>query len=183
MSLCVVDGLHCRCQPPEVPCDGVVKLNAEIERLTKEIAALRDRLEMHYTDGKGNRVEFDEPSMDGISCRDETIKLQDNRIRRMTRYETAMIAEIAAKDATISAAVRGESIACDALRQRIAEKDAEIAALKALGTKFLLTIEALENDVNEETEQAWIDAYDAMKALLAKEPTAPQATGEKEQTP
>ena len=41
MSLCVVDGLHCRCQPPEVPCDGVVKLNAEIERLTKEIAALR----------------------------------------------------------------------------------------------------------------------------------------------
>ena len=73
MSLCVVDGLHCRCQPPEVPCDGVVKLNAEIERM------------------KG---------------------------------------EIAAKDATISAAVRGESIACDALRQRIAEKDAEIAALR-----------------------------------------------------
>ena len=131
MSLCVVDGLHCRCQPPEVPCDGVVKLNAEIERLTKEIAALRDRLEMHYTDGKGNRVEFDEPSMDGISCRDETIKLQDNHIRRMARYETAMKGEIAAKDATISAAVRGESIACDALRQRIAEKDAEIATLKA----------------------------------------------------
>ena len=74
MSLCVVDGLHCRCQPPEVPCDGVVKLNAEIERM------------------KG---------------------------------------EIAAKDATISAAVRGESIACDALRQRIAEKDAEIATLKS----------------------------------------------------
>ena len=74
MSLCVVDGLHCRCQPPEVPCDGVVKLNAEIERM------------------KG---------------------------------------EIAAKDATISAAVRGESIACDALRQRIAQKDAEIAALNA----------------------------------------------------
>ena len=63
------------------------------------------------------------------------------------------------------------------------ELRAEIAALKALGTKFLLTIEALENDVNEETEQAWIDAYDAMKALLAKEPTAPQATGEKKQTP
>jgi len=38
MSLCVVDGLHCRCQPPEVPCDGVVKLNAEIERMKGEIA-------------------------------------------------------------------------------------------------------------------------------------------------
>jgi len=63
------------------------------------------------------------------------------------------------------------------------ELRAEIAALKVLGTKFLLTIEALENDVNEETEQAWIDAYDAMKALLAKEPTAPQAIGKKEQTP
>jgi len=41
MSLCVVDGLHCRCQPPEVPCDGVVKLNAEIERMKGEIARVQ----------------------------------------------------------------------------------------------------------------------------------------------
>ncbi len=34
MSLCVVDGKHCRCQPDEgVPCSGVVALRAEVERL------------------------------------------------------------------------------------------------------------------------------------------------------
>jgi len=119
MSLCVVDGLHCRCQPPEVPCDGVVKLNAEIERMKGEIARVQS--------------------------------LHEGLMKNADKMN-------------------------DELR-------AEIAALKVLGTKFLLTIEALENDVNEETEQAWIDAYDAMKALLAKEPTAPQAIGKKEQTP
>ena len=44
MSLCVVDGLHCRCQPPEVPCDGVIKLNAEIERMKREIALTEQHL-------------------------------------------------------------------------------------------------------------------------------------------
>ena len=52
--------------------------------LLAENARLRARLEIDSTtDGEGNRVPHPAPEIDGIACRDETIKLLDEKVIRL----------------------------------------------------------------------------------------------------
>lgn len=72
---------------------GIAVRDALMKEAANAIAALHERLEdSYYFDWEGNRVECAPGSIpDGISCRDETIKLQDQAIDkfRSARSETA----------------------------------------------------------------------------------------------
>lgn len=60
----------------------------------KEIEKLRNRLELTATSERGRVMQIDIGECDGISCRDETIRLQDEAIERM-RPVVAMLGEVA----------------------------------------------------------------------------------------
>jgi len=62
-----------------------------LEQRNRELARLRERLEMYYTDDKGNRIECDSESMDGIACRDETIKLLDKNVSELREKLAQML--------------------------------------------------------------------------------------------
>lgn len=73
---------HCKCRLANEAAN-------EIERLRERVAKLEDRLEItHVWNGKGARVavppEKRDTIPDGIDCRDETIRLLENRIQRLT---------------------------------------------------------------------------------------------------
>jgi len=55
------------------------------EKDQAELLRLRERLEMWATDDAGNRFYMPDENTDGISCRDETIKLLDERHERDQR--------------------------------------------------------------------------------------------------
>ena len=48
----------------------------------ERIAALEERLELWAEDGEGNKVKLEIGDSDGIGCRDETIKLLDEKVKR-----------------------------------------------------------------------------------------------------
>ena len=63
-----------------------VELESELrEPLYERIAELEARLEIHHLDENGN-AHIDEQH-DGIYCRDETIRMQDERIAELGRGE------------------------------------------------------------------------------------------------
>lgn len=74
---------------------------AEIDRLNGEVERLQDRLEMRHAwqiiDGQKVRVEVEPGSIpDGIDCRNETIKLQDQRLDEL-RAEVKRLREALGK--------------------------------------------------------------------------------------
>ena len=58
----------------------------KIAALEAQIAQLRERLEIGFAfDGDGNRISVGDDMPDGIECRDETIRLQDEENARLRR--------------------------------------------------------------------------------------------------
>lgn len=71
----------------------------EIADRDRTIAHLKARLERSDPD-------FDRDDLDGISCRNDTIKLQDERIERMTRTIAEQAAELHKAQAALFSAMR-----------------------------------------------------------------------------
>ena len=91
-------------------------------------------------------------------------------VREIIEDIESLRAQLAEKDAEIARIQELHTGLMKNADQMNDELRAEIARLRAVGERFLSTIAALEQDENEETEQAWIDAHEAFKASLAKEP-------------
>lgn len=73
--------------PPEKLVEIIDRQMTEISRLTAALADAERRLELWATAGNGERYKLEIGDMDGIGCRNETIKLLDARIAALESHQ------------------------------------------------------------------------------------------------
>lgn len=113
------------------------RLAQEIERLKAENSRLHERLEDNHVfelqDGKMVRVELDEPTpYDGILCRDETIKLQDENMDRLRAEVERLTAPVTGEIAALVDALKRLADPVRALGPGMAERTMHYKAAAAL---------------------------------------------------
>jgi len=67
-----------------------------IPTLQRRVTELEERLELWATTGDGKRIKTDIGDCDGIGCRNETIKLQDERIEKLVKWRDKLLVDCAA---------------------------------------------------------------------------------------